>query len=77
MIEVPHILIRCGPGARIRVLRLVADGRRIYPLRYHAWRGPGCCRSCGCTDQHACLGGCGWAEGRRDLCSRCYERIWR
>lgn len=27
------------------------------------------CRVCGCTDDHACPGGCWWVEG--DLCSTC------
>lgn len=27
------------------------------------------CRSCGCTDAHACPGGCSWVEA--DLCSAC------
>jgi len=27
------------------------------------------CRECGCTDSHACPGGCYWVEP--DLCSRC------
>jgi hypothetical protein len=27
------------------------------------------CRVCGCTDQNACAGGCGWIEP--DLCSLC------
>lgn len=30
------------------------------------------CRACGCTDLHACEGGCHWVE--QDLCSRCAER---
>lgn len=32
------------------------------------------CRSCGCTEQHACEGGCWWvpdSEGMGDLCSAC------
>ncbi|PNT91265.1 hypothetical protein [Clostridium thermosuccinogenes] len=29
------------------------------------------CRVCGCTDYHACEGGCYWVED--DLCSRCAE----
>ena len=29
----------------------------------------GTCRKCGCTDNHACPGGCYWIEP--DLCSRC------
>ena len=27
------------------------------------------CRACGCTESHACPGGCVWATP--DLCSRC------
>lgn len=27
------------------------------------------CRGCGCSDSHACEGGCVWATS--DLCSRC------
>ncbi len=27
------------------------------------------CRVCGCTDDRACEGGCGWSA--RDLCDRC------
>lgn len=27
------------------------------------------CRGCGCTDGHACAGGCSWVEA--DLCSAC------
>lgn len=33
----------------------------------------GVCRVCGCTDDHACEGGCYWVEP--DLCSRCAEII--
>lgn len=29
------------------------------------------CRECGCTDDHACDGGCCWVE--EDLCSSCVE----
>jgi len=30
------------------------------------------CRICGCTDEHACEGGCYWVE--EDLCSACAEK---
>jgi hypothetical protein len=30
------------------------------------------CRVCGCTDSHACEGGCYWVEPR--LCSKCVGR---
>lgn len=31
------------------------------------------CRSCGCTDEQACFGGCWWVndDGQPDLCSSC------
>ena len=31
------------------------------------------CRICGCTDDHACPGGCHWVEP--DLCSACDDNI--
>jgi ParB family chromosome partitioning protein len=34
------------------------------------------CRTCGCTDEHACDGGCSWVEdpqGLGDLCSACAD----
>lgn len=31
------------------------------------------CRVCGCTQYHACPGGCYWVE--KDLCSRCAAEI--
>lgn len=42
----------------------------LYTLadRIDALDGP-FCRSCGCTGQNACEGGCGWVEA--DLCSSC------
>jgi len=35
------------------------------------------CRVCGCTDEHACPGGCSWVEDPEggDLCSACAERM--
>ena len=29
------------------------------------------CRTCGCTDDEACIGGCTWVES--DLCSACVK----
>lgn len=31
------------------------------------------CRVCGCTDDHACPGGCCWVED--DLCSACVDNL--
>lgn len=74
MIEARSILIRAGKG-RVRVLRLAGDGRHTYPARYTVWWGGGVCRSCGCTEQIACMGGCAWVNAARTRCSRCDERI--
>lgn len=37
------------------------------------WKAPksGTCRVCGCTDEHACDGGCWWVDSSRTLCSTC------
>lgn len=32
---------------------------------------PGICNRCGCTETHACAGGCAWANPQKTLCSRC------
>ena len=32
---------------------------------------PGTCRECGCTDTHACDGGCSWVDAEHTLCSAC------
>jgi hypothetical protein len=78
MIEVSRHLIAAGPAGRTRVLRMAADGTRIYPVRYHVWRvHPGCCRVCGCTNQYGCMGGCGWADTTKTLCTRCASGQWR
>lgn len=50
--------------------------RRPLPLpRDGKGRGPAKpvrrCRECGCTDRHACIGGCWWVGD--DLCSSCDE----
>lgn len=31
----------------------------------------GTCQFCGCTEQQACEGGCGWADVAQTLCTRC------
>lgn len=34
----------------------------------------GICRFCGCTDDHACAGGCGWANPAKNICTGCIAR---
>jgi hypothetical protein len=31
----------------------------------------GVCRTCGCTENHGCPGGCSWVDGTETLCSSC------
>ena len=33
----------------------------------------GVCRVCGCTEEHACEGGCHWVDETKTLCSECKE----
>jgi len=46
-----------------------ASGAPRSPLDFRAI--PGTCRSCGCTEDDACPGGCIWANAEATLCSRC------
>lgn len=74
MIEAPRHLIRKRAG-RVRVLRLIVADGHCAPLRYTALLGAGLCRLCGCTDRHACPGGCAWVNAAHDVCSACVKRI--
>ena len=74
MTEAPRHLIR-GPDGIVRVLRLCAHDSHVVMLHYGARRGqPGFCRLCGCTEVHACLGGCSWIDSEHTVCSRCSGR---
>lgn len=33
------------------------------------------CRVCGCTDDHACEGGCAWVSPDEDLCTACVRPV--
>lgn len=73
MTEAPsHLIAR--PAGVIRVLRLVAQNGRCYPLFYDVPRGEPMCLECGCTEEYRCAGGCSWASEARDLCDRCYRK---
>ncbi len=53
------------PGIDVAGLPAV---RIAYPVEEECAEA-GICRTCGCTDTHACAGGCWWVEA--DLCSAC------
>lgn len=46
----------------------VAPGEAV---TVHAVLQAGTCRSCGCTDEAACVGGCSWVDPLHTLCSAC------
>ena len=52
-----------------------ADRPTILPGGKFIYTARGTCRVCGCTDEHACPGGCVWAEP--NLCSRCARKRGR
>lgn len=33
------------------------------------------CIGCGCTESHACEGGCAWVDADQTLCSRCFANM--
>jgi ParB/RepB/Spo0J family partition protein len=37
--------------------------------------GRGVCRECGCTERHACPGGCGWVDESQTLCTQCEPKV--
>ena len=43
-----------------------------FGVRFPVTHPKGACRVCGCTDEHACPGGCCWVLP--EICSRCVER---
>lgn len=49
------------------------ERRRTQDLQLARMGIPGVCRSCGCTDDRACLGGCTWADDDHVLCSACAD----
>jgi hypothetical protein len=70
-------LIRLSAG-RVRVLRVLCDGRSCWPLSYEVAPDQAWCRRCGCTDRYGCSAPhCVWANTKRTLCSRCADRITR
>lgn len=59
-------VIRClfqMPGA-------LGDGARRQLVKSLKAKGIRCCRVCGCTDDYACPGGCGWSQDP-EICDRC------
>lgn len=76
MTEAPSHLIRASRG-RTRVLRLAIVDGRCHPLRYLVKRDQDMCEICGCTENRACMGGCGWANRSHTLCTACAERTAR
>ncbi len=56
---------------RINELKAREEHRKAMAAKPSMLDGPGRCRVCGCTDDHACDGGCSWADAAHTICSRC------
>lgn len=85
-LEMPAGAIRIVLKAFASVGLIHLDAGRYYPSlnadtddaarrEYARLSGARACRTCGCTDQWACEGGCEWIDA--DLCSTCDPTIIR
>jgi hypothetical protein len=62
------LLCAAGHGGVLEHAERVIDAGGTYSPAL----GPeGVCRRCGCTDDRACDGGCGWADAHHTLCTAC------
>lgn len=52
------------------LLNMLHDNFGPWEPEYRALVG-GICKVCGCTQDAACEGGCAWADGSMQLCTRC------
>lgn len=70
---------RAVPALVVEVLDRLAYDLELAGLRRDdRAAGDRTCIMCGCTDSHACPGGCSWTERGPDgtgLCSRCDESL--
>mgnify|MGYP001570285698 CR=1 FL=1 len=66
----------CIPSPLLdRVTAFAADLRRIPTIDVVDVIAIRTCRSCGCTDDQACFGGCWWISDNEDLCSACAPAV--
>jgi hypothetical protein len=59
------------PTTQARFERTLTRFFRDAPIEHISLKVLLACRGCGCTEDHACAGGCHWTPGEEDLCSRC------
>ena len=58
-----------------RLYNHVGDGyEEAYAEAVRILEPRGVCKKCGCTDEHACPGGCSWTNKERTLCSACVKK---
>lgn len=67
----PIVLLQQLPDDKILVRTFESYAHLVYALapaeRTRA------CQLCGCTEEHACDGGCAWADDEHTICTRCVE----
>lgn len=66
----PKLPMRQGSQEGLSAQQLAQRDLNRYAL---ARRLADCCRVCGCTENHPCDEGCGWADDSHTLCSLCAE----
>lgn len=73
--DVVRVYMGQGKGAFSKILKTPEEIRAEFGDDLRIDESPSDerkCRVCGCTDSHACTGGCYWVE--RDLCSQCADK---
>lgn len=59
----------CEQAVKRNVPKVIAHIQKQYVERKKPRRGV--CYVCGCTEAHACDGGCSWVDEKQNLCSAC------
>lgn len=65
----PIVLLQQLPGDKILVRTFESYAHLVYALA--PAERPRSCQLCGCTEEHACDGGCAWADDEQTICTRC------
>lgn len=59
-------------GMGLDVAKILDEAAPATTVQTAAKGQPGVCRKCGCTEDAACEGGCGWVDKKQTKCSSCF-----
>jgi ParB/RepB/Spo0J family partition protein len=68
----PHELVKRARAFGVDAKKILDQ---VAPVQTSAQPGKpvrGTCRKCGCTEERACAGGCGWADKSETRCTACF-----